>query len=136
MKKKKSALQLLEEANARFYVERRRFDVTEVMAKKHVAKVKTLVKRYGEPFEDGFQLSDIGSLMAITQELIEHVDGLVKLDGEGKKQLVVSCVMLAYQEYGGKLPFLVRWIPNSWVRSMVSSAVDGLVNYLRKKEVI
>ena len=135
-KKKDNPAELLEDAGSLFGVERRNLKMKDALALKYQKKVKSLIKRYGEPFDDGFQLKDIGTLAGVTQDLIEYVDRLSSLSNEEKRELVVSCGMLAYKEYGKKLPWVVRWVPDSWVRGAIGSAVDGLVNYMNKKGIL
>lgn len=135
-KNKDNPAELLEDAGSLFGVERRNLKMKDALALKYQKKVKSLIKRYGEPFDDGFQLKDIGTLAGVTQDLIEYVDRLSSLSNEEKRGLVVSCGMLAYKEYGKKLPWIMRWVPDSWVRSAIGSAVDGLVKYMKKKGVL
>ncbi len=136
MSKKPSVSELLENANSHFIAERKNMSEKHAMAVKHKRKVRMFVKRYAEPFKDGFQLSDLGVLAGITQELIMYVDDLVKLKSEEKHQLVVSCVMMIYAENYNKLPWYLRWVPKGMIEKIASSSAQGMFNYLRKKQIL
>jgi hypothetical protein len=135
MDKNNSPVNLLRDSKALFEAERRGLTMDDAMAIKYKDQITSIVKRYSEPFKDGFQMHDMKALYSITLDLVAMAEELKGLTGEEKKSLVMGAAMLAYSQHGKNLPWYLRWVPDSWIRKMIGSAVDAAVDFLKRKGV-
>ena len=133
---KKNPEELLGEAHDLVVSERKEISMSEVLVKKHKRKIQKIIKKFSEPLDDGFQIRDIGSLLAALLELVHYAESLSSLNGEKRRELVVGAVMLAYKEHGKNLPWYAKIIPNKWIKNGAESAVDAMVGYLKTKGIM
>jgi hypothetical protein len=135
--KKNNPEELIQEAYAYIGSERRgMMEIEFDIAARNKKKIEKIIAQYSEPLADGFQVKDIKWLLKATYELIEYVEGIGKLEGPQKRELVVAVVMTLYKENGAKLPWYVKWLPDGWIRSGTESAVDSIVEYMNKRDIL